>query len=530
MIPSGQLALWASNTAKDENGNPGSVAALSNQGSLGVYNSGGQTVFNTDYSKSQPSNYLGTYQDCIGGCQNRAMPLLFDGAQQFNYAQCQAFAKIFNQRYFALQNSTSGTNAQCAVSNNFSQASQWGPAGNWTKLSDGTYSGGGASNSVYDRLSASSNYYLVLQDDGNMVINRGTSPSDNQGLIWATGTNGKQKQSNPNYVASKGKYGKNWMPQGSTLAIGEWIGSNSGSIMLIMQSDGNLVLYTFTLASNCQKMKDGNTGGGVGANALYNIGQVGYKSNLGRVAYIDENAELHAYPSSNEKYANSYTEMQGIDSAYHDIPGAAYGNASSPDACKATCNNIPECAGFAYTKSGNVCWPKDSTMYPNGQRTINPNVDLYIRNKSPISRPIGVPDRVNAIDSVTWQSYVNGGDIGNSYGLASATAAQKAQLDQLQSQMNLLSSQISNLTGDFGEGSQQAESQAQTNVIGLTDYVKGLKNTNIKIDGIGENGNIDNILKDSDIVVLQKNYDYLFWSILATGSVLVAMNVAKKKN
>ena len=39
--------------------------------------------------------------------------------------------------------------------------------------------------------------------------------------------------------------------------------------------------------------------------------------------------------------------------------------------------------------------------------------------------------------------------------------------------------------------------------------------------------NIDNILKDSDIVVLQKNYDYLFWSIIATATVLISINVVK---
>ena len=39
---------------------------------------------------------------------------------------------------------------------------------------------------------------------------------------------------------------------------------------------------------------------------------------------------------------------------------------------------------------------------------------------------------------------------------------------------------------------------------------------------------VDRILDDSDIVVLQKNYDYLFWSILAAGTVLVSMNIVKK--
>jgi hypothetical protein len=44
-------------------------------------------------------------------------------------------------------------------------------------------------------------------------------------------------------------------------------------------------------------------------------------------------------------------------------------------------------------------------------------------------------------------------------------------------------------------------------------------------EGFRPNNNIDKILQDSDIVVLQKNYDYLFWTILAAGSVLVAMNI-----
>ena len=38
------------------------------------------------------------------------------------------------------------------------------------------------------------------------------------------------------------------------------------------------------------------------------------------------------------------------------------------------------------------------------------------------------------------------------------------------------------------------------------------------------------MLQDSDIDVLQKNYEYLLWSILAAGSVLVAMNITKNAN
>jgi hypothetical protein len=64
------------------------------------------------------------------------------------------------------------------------------------------------------------------------------------------------------------------------------------------------------------------------------------------------------------------------------------------------------------------------------------------------------------------------------------------------------------------------------NVSGLDEYLTDLKKTNVKIKNF--NTNVDNILNDSDIIILQKNYEYLFWSILAVGTLLISMNVVKK--
>ena len=89
-----------------------------------------------------------------------------------------------------------------------------------------------------------------------------------------------------------------------------------------------------------------------------------------------------------------------------------------------------------------------------------------------------------------------------------------------------MSNQIINLTNKFETGSQQLEQQAETNVQGITGYVKDIKSTNDKIKHFDTN--TDNILNDSDIVVLQKNYDYLFWSIIATTTVIISMNIIKK--
>ena len=281
------IALWYTST-----NNNGAYAYLTSQGALTVYNSAGGAVYNTDNSRSQPSDYLG----CYGDTGNRAMPYL---QGYMDYEGCKKKAKDNGAApYFGLQNSTSGTNAECWLASNIDNIRQYGKATNCTKISDGTYSGGGWSNAIYS-LDSTSFYYLVVQDDGNMCIYRGSGPDDNQGDIWCSWTNGQQKKPNPAYAAEKGKYGKNWIPSGTGLSPGDFVGSTDGSTYLIMQGDGNLVLYTSDNGENCPKMKDGNTGGGEGANALYQLAEVGIPGNLGKIGYVDSNSLLSVYGDSN---------------------------------------------------------------------------------------------------------------------------------------------------------------------------------------------------------------------------------------
>lgn len=126
-----------------------------------------------------------------------------------------------------------------------------------------------------------------------------------------------------------------------------------------------------------------------------------------------------------------------------------------------------------------------------------------------------------------YQNYINGGAIKESYGLTKATSVQKQQLQQMQTKMNLLSNQINNLTNQFSSGGQQVQQQSQTNLQEINKYVKDIKKTNKKIQNYNSS-NYENILQDSDIVVLKQNYDYLFWSIIAITTVIISMNIVKK--
>jgi hypothetical protein len=525
MVPNKLVALWSSNTG----GQTGNSATLSVSGSLQVINSSGQAVYSTPSTNANPSNYLG----CYGDGPSRAMSVAYSGgSQKFNNSQCQQAAQQTGYPYYGLQNSTSGTNAQCFLSNNLSQTMEYGAATNCTKISDGSWSGGGWSNAVYNTNSPQSSYFLILQNDGNMCIYRGTGPNNNQGFIWCTMTNGKTQSANPNAAASLGKYGQNWIASGSTLAPGDFVGSSNGNLQLVMQSDGNLVLYTFQMELNCQKMSDGNMGGGVGANASYNIGMKSINSNIGKLAYIDNDSNLNTYPSSNKQYSNTYTTVvKNSNTTGNDIQGAAFNNATV-QSCKTACNTNNSCAGFVFDTNNNICYPKTNSMYPfGGEINSDTNSTIYIRDVQPSSPPIGVSQNTIATDTITYKNYKAGGNINNSYGLSKLTSVQQQQMEQLQTKLNQLSKAISDSTTNFQEGAISVENQSKKNVIGIENYLDNINKTNIEIGSVANqnSGSIQNILNDSDIVVLQKNYKYLLWSILAAGTVLVSMIVVKKQ-
>ena len=478
----------------------------------------------------------------------------------YSYQNCKQAAISNGYRYFGLQNvNTSSRLGYCAVSNSEPAITKSGISERVSKMVPlwSSNTGGKPGNtailtntgslqvldstgkSVYSTPASTSitatnktiSCFLILQSDGNMSIFEGTDPNNRKNEIWSARTAGRQEKANIDVVASKGKYGQNWMSNGSTLSPGDFIGSTDGKIALMMQTDGNLVLYTYQTDTNCDKIGD-KIGGGRGANAMYDIGMRADSKNMGALGFIDSDSNLYTYPITNQKYTDSYSKIENINAVGNDIPGKAFAN-SSIESCKKACDNNPDCVGFVTTRDGSTCWPKNKGMYPfGGVGEIFSGRDTYVKGKQPSTPPIGISSNTTSINSVDFGKYINKGTVGNDkHGLANINNVEKQQLDQLRSKLNMLSKQINDLTNKFQTGSMTAEQQSSKNIYGVNQYLQDFNNTNSKISGIsGEtDGGIENILNDSDIVVLQKNYEYLFWSILAVGTVLVSMTVLKKE-
>jgi len=521
--PSKMIVLWSSKTS-GQSGNTSTLVA--NTGQLQVLNSSGTSVFSTPAS-SDVTTQLNPYIGCYKFNDPKNLPQI---GNNWQYSQNDCIDEATNQGYNYVglaggpERTINGTTMikRCLGFNDLESGQLNGVSTNCNYPLGGT-----DANALYstDNLSQGGVCYLILHDNGNMVICRGSGPHDNQGVMWSSKTKGKQQDANPKVSASKGKYGQNWMPSSGTLAPGDFIGSTDGKIALVMQSDGNLVLYAYQMVSNCQKMSDGKTGGGLLANAAYDIGKVAIPGNMGQLAFIDANSEIHTYPTTNQTYSNTYTTINNSNASQGNIDGATY-SGGTLQSCQSSCNTNSDCAGFVFTD--NTCYPKNNTIY--GNITSANGIDTYIRNVIPSSPPIGVTQNTSTIDTIKYGGYENGGDLNSEYGLANVNSVEKNQLDQLQTKLNLLSNQIKNLTGQFGKGSTTANLQGEKNNSGISEYLEDIKTTNQEITNVAgvTTGGLQNILEDSDLIVLQKNYEYLFWSILAAGVVLISMNIVKK--
>ena len=405
-----QNIIWSSNTQ----GQPGNSATLNNSGSLVVINTSASTVYSSPNSGSYPTNYVGCYADQ----SSRALPnavtngavVSANGPYSYNSSvqSCQQAAQANNMSYFGLQNSTIEGEAVCFIGDN--DPTQYGPATNCTQFDDGTLNGGAWSNAVYSTNPGNINYFLYLSDQGEMSICIGQNPTDNQGTIWAV--SGGVQDANSTYAASNGLTGQNWIASGTSLAAGDFVGSPSGYCALIMQTTGNLEFINFQMGSNCATV-NGSEVGNFNANAIYGLDQTGVLSDVGQVAYIDQDSNLYPYESSNVGFSNNYSKIDNFDSSGNNLPNSPILN-STVDQCKSICDSNEECYGFSIING--ACYPKNNQMYPNTLLTINSNSTLYMRNQGPIIAPFGVQAGVSNINSTQYMNYVESGQSVSSSG------------------------------------------------------------------------------------------------------------------
>jgi hypothetical protein len=426
------VALWASNTQGE-----GKTAELLTSGSLVVKDANGKVLFQTP-----------TVSSCVeffpfsSGVDYPGNDIYHFSGSEVNPQYCQDKCTAdYNCGGFVMNT----TNSECWIKGDMS-----GLTSNASNARN-TYKRG-LTKDARDKCQFS----LVLQGDGNMCVYQNGSTNS----VWCTMTNGKQQSQNPNWAALFGKYGTNMLTTGQVLGSDEWIGFIDGSLKLIMQSDGNLVLYTSNPQSNCIKGTNGNMYGGGWANAVYELDKVGIPGDLGKVGYVDDDSKLSEYPLSMFSI-NKTTNMPIIN---------------NNNSCTKKVETIDTLNWDAYAKTGVPM--SQNTVCGLEKATQNENINRDIMRM----QLAAIADEI--VNKITYLMSLN---------------------TSLNNQMGIDKTVLQENLKKYQEISKQ---YSQYKSVDAT--------------------NINGILSDSDIVVLQENYSYLFWSILAIAIVVITIHTIKK--
>jgi hypothetical protein len=413
---------------------------------------------------------------------------------------------------------------------------------------------------------SSCQFFLILQDDGNMCIYRGTSPNDKRELIWQSGTAGKQfKGGNPKSIATLGKYGRNYMRVGEYLNATEWIGSTNGSMKLMMNPNGNLVLYTSETYNSWVTLKNGKLASiNSDFTAVYEVSKVGIPGNLGKMGHIDDNGIISEYPDKMIGAGVGYTPFKNINSPSGDLSGMPL-TRKTPESCQLECDNNIKCFGYVYDKSNSSCWLKDKNVLQTNKYNT-PATDFYLRNTKVIGANSSCDVPVINVDSTSWSNYQQSKKQMSSDTACSKFAyagqmpilAFKKEFEDKKKISDDLAAKIDNMNKvlQARRGSQNVQTKENTTndvtnnlVYNQTMDAKIPKAVEVTISGTPKKEpfenmndlnspsqraktvqfkNIDAIVEDSNLVAIQQNYNYVLWCILAVMTGVVVAKTLRK--
>jgi len=525
----------------------------------------GGSLLNAIY-QTPTANYIGAYSD--DGSAN-TMTMLNNGSQTFSYSECYNKAISKGSTYFGLQNyDTSTEKAACGVSSDFNQITQNGTSNKTIKGKGNYIYGKSLVNAVY-QVAQNAPYKGCFNDESSTPA---MTAVDNASATYSYDTCQQYAQQNAfTYFAL----------QGVTTATD----SSGNPQAQCWVSNSKTEAEQYGTAKSCStSTNDGYTYGNGNVNAIYSVSQNGNPSLVGQFGFINQDGLTSTYPSSMYQFdtSNNYTKMKNYDSSGNDINNSSYGNATSKD-CANTCSGMTDCYGYVFDTSTNTCYPKNSGIFPKGQRYPNNNRNLFLRNSVLNSGTPATNQKLVDIDSISWMNYIGTGQsvpdtsnnifdffgagvkepFTNSSNTNSNTNAnsntntnsntnsntnlskntnantntnsntnsnsnansnvQNQILTDLENRLKMLSQQITNNSSTYANNNQTVNQQSTVIQPTVQQYMNEYTKINKKI---GSFGSVENILNETDIVVLQENYNYLLSSILVIGATIVTLKVA----
>ena len=239
--------------------------------------------------KTPSAEYIGTYVDS----PNRAMTLVNGGSQTYSYQTCMQEAIQSGSAFFGLQDilGAGPGSAQCAISNNWMTASQYGTTNNFIVASDGHPYGGGWANSIYETLGVAQyqGCYKDLAPNRTMEsLNGGASTSDFAQCQTA---------------AINGNYGYFALQDG---------GPGTAQCFL---SNSLTESTQYGVSTPTTTLNDGNAYGNTLVNAVYQLNSMGNLANMGKLGNVNNSGLLSEYPTSMINTTNGVPSIVNSDNS-----------------------------------------------------------------------------------------------------------------------------------------------------------------------------------------------------------------------
>jgi hypothetical protein len=323
-----------------------------------------------------------------------------------------------------------------------------------------------------------------------------------------------------------------------------------------------LVLQTSVIKSGCVKQSN-NVYGNKDVNAIYQINDYSSENiqNFNKLAYVDADSKLRIYPESMIQKSNKYITYPNYDSTSVNIalPKTIIKN---ENACKKICTSNKDCSGYVNDtnakscslKGGNVSDIFNNKKYVSG--TPNSNYLLGLRKPQIIKNSVTTCNKdIVDIDTIKFNKYSNGTDMNKNVDCNALK-----ELDPLYKKVNFISDSMNTTSDAVTEQNNLFISSSNTNSeqmiknktlmnAGIDTYKKhvrdignltsssgfqNLYSDNNYIEGmqnLTQNlliSDVNGMLSDSDTRILQANYSYILWSVLAVGLLSITVNTINK--
>lgn len=455
--------------------------------------------------KTPETTYIGLFKDAPD--TGRTMTPINDGSQTFTYETCKTQAINQNKKFFGLQNfNTETQKSECFIGDDYNTISQYGiSTSSYTGDDTKTY-GGTWTNAVYQIDTKKSDYIGCYNDNE-------ASPS-----MTVVG-NGSSKYSFETCQKEAIKSGKQYFAlQGGKK------GSSKCFVSDDLQSAQKYGIYKPCIESTIDK----NTYGLSGNNALYKMNEAGNPSFMSKIGYVDGNDKLMEYPSSMIVPGTNYSKYVDYDSNSKTLKTMT--NTTYND-CVTTCNSSNTYYGFVFDNTTKTGYFKGNDILNPSLKTPKPNTDLYVRDVKTRNANMSCNRKTMTINSNQWKKYSKGSMMtpNTTCSLTGANSPQNTKITNLQSQIGQVGGQIISILNNLKKQTDQVKSQIGIKSEKIDADLIMYNNTINDIQNYKKNEqNMNNIVKDTNLLVLYQNYNYMFWSILAISTMIISMKMMGK--